>query len=309
MTRASMGVALATALTVATTSTAHARTEGQINRDGVALAYSEHGRGALAPVLLLAGGPGTDGSYLEPIAEELAGSRRVVLLHQRGTTKSPLKTIGAGTVSISVFVEDIEALRNHLGIDRWVILGHSWGGVLAMAYAHEHPDRVRGLVLVGSGGPSPAWLRYYGDNVQARLSIYERRLASFWIEPVRFMADPHRALLEYMRATAPAMVFDPETVIPLLEDGFKEGAFNAALNLAMAPHLAAYDCREGLAALTAPALVVQGRQDPVGESTAYEIERAIPNASVYFLERCGHWPFVEQREEFFRVVHEFLERV
>jgi proline iminopeptidase len=277
---------------------------GTLVRGGATIAYEVAGTGT--PVLLLAGGPGIDAAYLAPLAKSLATAHRTVVLHQRGTGRSEVKPLDASTVSLRLLLEDIEALRVELGIDRWVILGHSWGGLLGMAYAQAHPARVRGLVLVGSGGPSMEWMAYYGDNVLARLPLYDRKAAAYWIEPGRYLADPERAVLEYSRATAPAMVYDPEKVLTLVEQSFRPGAFNAAVNLLLTPQIVGYDFRPALARLEAPVLVVQGRQDPVGESTARALADAFPRATLRFLERCGHWPFVEKEEEFLALVREFL---
>jgi proline iminopeptidase len=300
MTRA----AILAGLLVPTLAAAGPVVEGTLPREYVRLAYRSYGSGT--PVLLLAGGPGIDAVYFEPLAESLAVGHRAVLLHQRGTGPSTLDRVDAETVSLALSIRDVEALREAAGVDRWVLLGHSWGGILAMAYAEAHPDRVRGLVLVGSGGVTSDWMRYYADNVLSRLDGDGRRAAAFWTEPDRFLADPDRAVLEYSRATAPAMVFERDAALPLVERALKEGAFRVDVNRAFLPDLLSYDFRPGLARLEAPALVLQGRQDPVGETTAYDIARALPRARLHFLERCGHWPFVEREAEFLREVRGFL---
>ncbi len=281
-----------------------ARGMGKLPREGVDLVYHSHGSGA--PILLLAGGPGLDPRYLEPLAERLGAGQRVVLLHQRGTGESRSSRIERSTLSLEILVEDIELLREHLGFDRWVLLGHSWGGILAMAYAGAHPQRVRGLVLVGSGGIASGWVGPYTDNVLSRLTADERRAAAFWVEPERFRRDPQRALVEYTRVVAPAMVFEREAALPLIERTLGDGAFNVAVNRALATALPRYDFRAPLAQLSAPALVIQGRQDPVGESTARQIAQALPRSTLRFVERCGHWPFVERAAEFDAALAEFL---
>ncbi len=116
------------------------------------LYYRVGGNGAA--ILLLNGGPGRSGDYLEPVFDHLATSYRVILPDQRGTGRSQLRTLDANSVTVHKTVADLEVLRASLGIKHWTIVGHSWGGMLAMAYAVAHRDSIRSLVLVGSGGTS-----------------------------------------------------------------------------------------------------------------------------------------------------------
>ena len=104
-----------------------------------------HPRGQ--PVLFLHGGPGAGAGavhrrFFDP------GFWRVVLFDQRGAGRSrPLGSLVANTTAD--LVDDIEQLRRHLGLERWLLFGGSWGSTLALAYAQAHPDRVMGLVLRG----------------------------------------------------------------------------------------------------------------------------------------------------------------
>jgi proline iminopeptidase len=113
------------------------------------LAYHVYGKGS--PVVLLAGGPGMESSYLAPIARGIAGAgRKAILLDLRGLGGSS----GASRDGLTLAggVADIEALRRSLGVDKLSLLGHSYGGSLAQAYAAEHPDNVDRLILLDSVG-------------------------------------------------------------------------------------------------------------------------------------------------------------
>ncbi|MFN2494360.1 MAG: alpha/beta fold hydrolase, partial [Pseudonocardiaceae bacterium] len=118
--------------------------------DGHTLYWETVGNPAGTPVVYLHGGPGggsTPGArrYFEP------GSYRAVLFDQRGCGRSrPLAgdpDVDLSTNTTTHLVADIERLREHLGIDRWVLVGISWGVTLALVYAQAHPDRVRAMVL------------------------------------------------------------------------------------------------------------------------------------------------------------------
>lgn len=180
-----------------------------------------------------------------------------------------------------------------------------------MAYAAKHPARVQAMILVSSGGINLDYVQYYPANVLSRLTPAERDAAQFWLEPTRFMANPDRALLEYSRITAPAMVFDRKHSYALVEQTLADGGFNTTVNLIMNQQwmMNPYDFREPLRTFSSPVLIVQGRQDPIGESTAYQIQQYLPNAKLKFIEQCGHWAFVEHEQEFAQVVREFLKSV
>jgi proline iminopeptidase len=99
------------------------------------------------PVLVLHGGPGAEHSYLIDLVEPLAGERRFVLYDQRGSLRSPAPD---SLLTFPDLVDDVEWIRQELGVERLTLLGHSFGTRVAMAYADAHPDRVERLVLMGS---------------------------------------------------------------------------------------------------------------------------------------------------------------
>lgn len=277
-----------------------------IEAPGARLAYRIHGKGG-APVLLLAGGPGFSGSYLEAMARRLEGGNLVVVPDQRGTGDS-VATDAASTGSLSRLVADLELVRTRLGVEKIALVGHSWGGTLAMMYASEHPERVARLVLVAPGGPHSGYVPRWFANVRSRLGPSELDAMAFWSAPERFSKDPGRAVRELNRAMAPAMFFDRGQLWHVMADTLTEKAYNPQVTLDLQASLAGYDLREGLSRLAAPTLVLYGRQDPLGEQTAFEVREAIRGSRLAFLEECGHWPFLEQSDKFYAEVEPFLTR-
>src|SRR3954471_5149215 len=116
--------------------------------DGAQLFTLEIGDGPDVAVLLH-GGPGASHDYLRPQLDALAkpGQRRLFYYDQRGGGRSPLDA-GVKAGGWRVHVEDLEAVRRHLQRDRLTLVGYSWGGLLALLYATEHPDRVERLALI-----------------------------------------------------------------------------------------------------------------------------------------------------------------
>ena len=142
--------------------------EGSVQREGFTLHYRTVGSGA--PLLLLSGGPGFEVNYMSGIARELGSSYKCILLEQRGTGRSRPPNPTPAQMTLKLSVEDVEAVRASLNIDRLIILGHSWGGMLAMAYAVAHPDRVESLILVDSGGMDLSFAAKFRDNLTSRES-------------------------------------------------------------------------------------------------------------------------------------------
>lgn len=137
------------------------------------LYVQEFGNGK--PIIFLAGGPGLNAIYLEPVWKELSSRYRCIVLDQRGTGKSILTSIDSVTVNMKNYVADLEVLRNYLKLDRLTLIGHSWGGMLSMEYAAIHPEHTEKLILLSSGGPTGKFFTYFGDNMNMRLHEEDKR--------------------------------------------------------------------------------------------------------------------------------------
>src|SRR5690348_257490 len=115
--------------------------------NGIRLAYEDVGRGD--PFVLVHGFTGSGREWTE-LVPELAEDRRVIAVHQRGHGSSS-HTGDAASYTFDALVADFAALVDHLGLERFDVLGHSMGGLVAMRYAVEHPDRVRSLLPMDTG--------------------------------------------------------------------------------------------------------------------------------------------------------------
>lgn len=304
-------VALAVAL-LGLVGPACAQTTGTAPADGVDLYYHAYGDGD--PLLVLNGGPGLSSDHFAGLARQLAElgpGYRVVLFDQRGTGRSPLATVDSTTVTVERMVADVEALRTHLGIDEWAVLGHSWGGMYAMLYATAHPDRVRGLVLSSAGGADLSWLAYVGDNMQMRLGPERREVFDRSFDPAYQALDPDRAARERVEALAAAYVYDPDNIPFVVEALTREGAnFPAVRGLVYADlRRTGYDLHDDLAAFTRPALVVHGRQDPLGDLVPHRTHQSLANSEIVWLDRCSHYGWLDRPGAYFGAIEAFLARL
>ncbi|MDQ6807813.1 MAG: alpha/beta hydrolase [Verrucomicrobiota bacterium] len=272
-------------------------------------------RGEGTPILLLTGGPGRSGDYLEPVFVHLAKSYRVILPDQRGTGRSKLHTLDANTVTVGKNVADLETLRMSLGIEKWIIMGHSWGGMLAMLYTVEHPDRVRSLVLVGSGGTTLDFFSRSDGMLRKRQTPEEVNLIKAWEKEARDPARREEAQLEVKKLMTGPYLYDRGTLPAVTETLTPQTYSSRTAELILKDlRTTKYDLRQGLhAAITGafgkrPILILHGEQDAIGLSTEHELKAMFPAASVRILDQCGHFPSLEATRAFFAELDKFLPR-
>jgi pimeloyl-ACP methyl ester carboxylesterase len=121
------------------------------------------------PIIFVHGGPGLWHDYFRPHMDELADAHRLVFFDQRGGGRSAA-ALTPKQAAVGAFVDDIERLREGLGLGRVNVLGHSWGGLLGLLYAARYPGALRSLVVVDSAAPTPALMMKTMTNRQQRMA-------------------------------------------------------------------------------------------------------------------------------------------
>jgi proline iminopeptidase len=271
----------------------------KISRDGFDLYYRSLGTGE--PVLILSGGPGDDCDYLLPVASGVAKYAHAILLEQRGTGRSLPPHLDKNTINLALYLEDFEALRAHLNVQRWTVIGHSAGGILAMDYAAAYPERVDKLILMDTAPVAFEYLTAFEDNILARLSLEERnRLAALE------KADSPQSRTEAAKLEAKGLFFD-RTIGEQLA-GELGNAWHADVGHLLGSEITApgYDLRPRLKDFDRPVLVLNGRQDPMDPLMAYETSAAFRHATLKFIDRAGHFPWFDQPNEFDKALEDFL---
>ena len=261
------------------------------------------------PLLLLHGGPGADHSDFLPYLEPLARNCRLVLVDERGCGRSERLADVRG-YTLANMVRDLEVLRAHLRLERWVVLGHSFGGILAQAYAVRHPRRLAGLILAGTASSARAInsdfkrIRRVVSKAE-RLQLDEHERAGIFRPDGQYTptyaALVARVLGPYMYAkrrlarSAPPMGMDV-----LREMWVRRSDFRIDGNLK------GFDFSRQLARVKAPSLVVIGDRDLVSVQSAEASRAALPRATLAVLAECGHMMFVDQNALFNHVLEGFL---
>src|SRR5262245_13724403 len=274
-------------------------------RDGRAIAYRVAGSG---PTLVChPGGPGFSSRYFAGFAG-LGDSFTLVFLHPRGTEGSdrPADPRAYGTED---YVADLDELRGHLGLERMLLLGHSHGGVVAQAYAAAHPDRVERLVLAST------LARFQAEQEAAMEAGVKAKEGESWYEDACAALEAEQAgnwgsdeeLASLAMREFPfyfAQFGDAEREYLRLLDG--EIPCGAALKLFNEEVFTTFDLRPQLSRITAPTLVLTGRDDFIcGPVCAQEIADGIVGSELVLLD-CGHFVFVEQAAAFADAIRAFL---
>jgi proline iminopeptidase len=269
----------------------------KIQRPGFDFWYRTLGYGA--PVVILSGGPGLDCDYLGPVFGEVARKRLAILPELAGTGRSRAASITTETAGLAANVAALDALRSSMGHERWTLLGHSAGAMLAIAYAGAHPERVQSLVLVSSGPISAKYEPGLMDNVRLRLIPEERAAMDRALEKGDILAA--------MLSSTPGYFYDRQKALDFKAQ-FRPEAFHPDAMAVMTADMHSPDVnlKSALVKLERPVLVIAGRQDPCDPAIQDEIAAAARGSTLVYIDRCGHFPWIEQPRDFFNAVMDFL---
>jgi proline iminopeptidase len=251
-------------------------------------------------VLLLHGGPGFDHAYFKPSPSALTEASQLVYLDQRGQGRSARSPVESCT--IEQMADDAATFCRTLGIERPTVLGHSFGGFVALHLTLRHPEVVGSLILVDTAAAS--------DDMAGAMERLEARYGS----EVRAAAEPvfggdfsEAAMTDFMRLVAPAYVHDPDKVASVLEV-WGRSSFNTEVAAHYFRNLAGlYDVRDRLGEIQVPTLVVVGEHDWLTPPSASRvIVEGIPGAELVVIPEAGHFSFIEQSEAHADAVRRYL---
>ncbi len=266
------------------------------------------------PVVICHGGPGAAHDYTEPIAELSRFGRGCVLYDQLGCGQSThLPDAPADFWTVQLFKDELVDLTRHLGIaDRYAVVGQSWGGMLAMEHALDHPEGLRAIVVADSPASIPLWVeeanRLRADlppDVQEALTSHEEAGTTDspeYVDAVRVYYDRHLCRVpwpDYVERSFAQMAEDP-TVYHTM---------NGPSEFHCIGSLKTWDITDRLHEITTPTLLVSGRYDEATPHIVEQIESRIPGAQWRIFEESSHMPHVEEQEAFLEAVEGFLKTV
>lgn len=271
--------------------------------NGTSLYYEVVGSGN--PLLIMHGGLGFDHTYFRPWIDPLAKDSKLIFYDHRGNGRSD-RSKPLDDVYHSTWADDANALKEHLGIEKMALMGHSYGGVIALHYALRYPETLSGLILATT---YPAWNYKDAALQKARergtpeqISAIENR----FFERVKDDAD-----LEELAGLIGNMYFhDPNN--PIAADFGIDVQFSAdGYNRGFVDIHAQHNVIDKLSEITIPTLVLCGSDDWI---TPYEqgsaiLHAKIPNSKLIMFEKSGHCIFAEEQEKFLNTVKDFMSKL
>jgi proline iminopeptidase len=256
------------------------------------------------PILLMHGGPGADHWTLLPF-RQLADQFTLIFYDHRCNGRSHGAPVSSMT--FENLTADADALRRRLGYERWAVLGHSFGGHVALEYALRYPGRLSHLVLVDTGGDS-RWSRRGAAEVLASRGYRPEK-----VELVRRFFNgefPPRQMPLILMRIGGAYYSRPSLSLvtrELIRGEWRSKMRPDAMIFAGRHLLKDWTVMDRLSEVTAPTLIVAGRDDFIfPPEHQRELAAAIPQAHLRLIERAGHNPHAEQPAEVMQAIRDFI---
>lgn len=278
--------------------------EGSLEINGSNVYYKTMGEGE--PLVVVHGGPVLDHSYLLPHFKALSEEYKLIFYDQRAAGKSSIE-VDPATMTLDGFVEDIEILRETLGLGKINLLAHSWGGLIAMKYALKYDDNLNRLILSNSMAPSAVDWQAESQLVGQKTSKEDQdKLNNLTSSGLLRTEDPSEAIKEMMMISYRVHMYDKanidelELYIPkdfvLRSQAY--GTLNADMN--------GYDLYDQLITIKTPTLILFGEIEPALELHADRMAESFADSELHVIRKSGHFPFVEAKEDYFDRIKAFL---
>ncbi|WP_256816451.1 alpha/beta fold hydrolase [Cytobacillus sp. Bac17] len=254
---------------------------------------------------VLHGGPGGDHTGFKPGLSPLAEHMQLVYIDNRGSGKSEKGP--RSTYTLDNNVEDIEALRKHLGLEKIVLLGQSYGGMTAMEYARRYQEHLLGLILVVTA-PSYKFIERAKEIVKERGTSEQQEMAQVLWDG-SFVSNEQQ--YKYYEVMAPLYTYSyqdtPDAVEARKNAQQRSNRSYEALNEGFAGFLREFDVTESLSSYKIPTLIIGGRHDwitPIEASIL--MNEQIPNSKLVIFENSSHSVLKDENDKFISTVNSFV---
>jgi proline iminopeptidase len=256
------------------------------------------------PALVLHGGPGLSGEYTEPLALELADIFDTIRYQQRGQEPTTVRE----PYTVEAHIDDAMAVLDGLGIERAWIIGHSWGGHLAMHLAAARADRLLGLIGVDPLGAVPdGGEKELEDQLTKRLTTEVAEHVNALDAELLAGRGGEAEMTEMMRLVWPFYFADPAAAPPMPSFRSSISVYSETWE-SIRSHFAARTLISNLPRYNGRALFVHGRESPIPPGRSEESAHLIEGARVEVVPGAGHFPWLERPGSVAAAVREVLLR-
>ena len=291
--------------------------EGFVDAQGMLIYYTSIGNGK--PLVIVHGGPGASHDYFLPYLLPLARSHRIVFIDERGSGKSEKLEDPSG-YTVEAMVEDVESVRTALDLGKIDLLGHSYGGVLAQAYALKYQENLEHLILCSTFHSTKAMNEVFRRMLEKmapelRSRIQKMESAGLYghgreFEKNRYTEDYMIAAwgegyFPYLYQNHPDPNYNPASAGNMSWDLYR-AMWGSSGEYVIDGNLASVEYAGKLGTLKVPTLITAGDNDECSPALAHEMNGLIPGSKLVILPRSGHMTFVDQPETFIKTVDDFL---
>jgi proline iminopeptidase len=291
--------------------------EGFVDAHGVLIYYAAVGRGA--PLMIVHGGPGASHDYLLPYLLPLARHNRLIFIDERGSGKSEKLEDPSG-YTVENMVEDVESVRQGLKLGKISLLGHSYGGVLAQAYALKYQKNLTHLVLCSTFYSTTEMNQVLQKELAATDPPARQKIAAMekdglygkgkpW-EKGRYPADYMVAAwgdgyFPYLYQKRPDANYDPIGNGVMSWDLYRE-MWGSHGEFIIDGNLKSVEYGDRLKTIAVPTLITAGDHDECDPVQAKEMQQKIVGSKLVILPQSGHMTFVDQPGLYLKAVGDFL---
>jgi proline iminopeptidase len=291
--------------------------EGFADANGVMIYYTTMGKGE--PLLILHGGPGASHDYFFPYLLPLMRNNRLIFIDERGSGKSQ-KLEQPSEYTVENMVEDVEAVRKALDLGKISLLGHSYGGVLAQAYALKYQENLSRLILCSTFHSTAKMNRVFRDIMAEMTPELRSRIEKMEKDSLyghgpdytknRYTGDYMEAAwgegyFSYLYQNRPDPNYDPVANGNMAWDLYRE-MWGSHGEFIIDGNLKSVDYSDKLPNLKIPTLITVGDNDECAPSLSREMHNLIPGSKLVVFPKSGHMTFVDQPDLFVKTIHDFL---
>jgi len=291
--------------------------EGFVDAHGVLIYYMALGKGE--PLVIVHGGPGASHDYFLPYLLPLARQNRLIFIDERGSGRSQKLEDPAG-YTVENMVEDVEDVRQALGLGKISLLGHSYGGVLAQAYALKYQQNLTHLILCSTFHSTKAMNEVFvrmkekmSPELRGRIDKLEK--AGLYgqgkdYEKNRYPADYMIAAwgegyFPYLYQNRPDPNYDPVGSGNISWDLYRE-MWGSHGEFVIDGNLVSVEYADRLPSIKVPVLIMAGDHDECDPGISRQMHEKIAGSKLVILPKSGHMTFVDQPSLFVAAVNDFL---